>query len=170
MCDPLTIAAAVAAVASAGSAVAAYSSGQAMVQATQDAANNDLALQLFQMNFQDEEVEKQAANDMNERAKAAQIEQGKLRVIAGESGALGITSDLLLIDSEFQEGMDIATIQANKISALKQSDMNKLSAYSSSQNAVNMAKNKAPTLVGTGLQIASGLSTAYMGSAGSRTK
>lgn len=163
MCEPLTIAAIIAATASAGSAVASYSSGQAMIQATQDAANNDLALQLFQMNTQDHEVEKQAANDMNERSKAAQVEQGKLRVIAGESGALGITQDLLQQDSAFQEGTDIATIQANKVSALKQSDTNKLSAYSNSQNTVNMAKNKAPTLVGTGLQIASGLSTAYIG-------
>lgn len=166
MCEPLTIAAIIAATASAGSAVASYSSGQAMIQATQDAANNDLALQLFQMNSQDTEVEKQAANDMNERSKAAQIEQGKLRVIAGESGTLGITSDLLLLDSEFQEGTDIATINANKVSALKQSDMNKLSAYSNAQNTVNLARNKAPTLVGTGLQIASGLSTAYIGSQG----
>lgn len=166
MCEPLTIAAIVAATASAGSAVASYSAGQAMAAATQDAANNDLAMQLFQMNAQDTEVEKQAANDMNERSKAAQIEQGKLRVIAGESGALGITSDLLLLDSEFQEGTDIATINANKVSALKQSDMNKLSAYSNAQNTVNVAKNKAPTLVGTGLQIASGLSTAYIGSQG----
>lgn len=163
MCEPLTIAAIIAATASAGSAVASYSSGQAMIQATQDAANNNYALQMLQINEQDKEVEKQAANDMNERAKAAQIEQGKLRVIAGESGALGITQDLLLQDSEFQEGTDIATIQANKTSALKQSDVNKLSAYSESQNAVNMAKNKAPTLVGTGLQIASGMATAYMG-------
>ncbi len=170
MCDPLTIAAVTAAVASAGSAVAAYSSGQAMVQATQDAANNNYALQLMQMTEQDKEVEKQAANDMNERAKAAQIEQGKLRVIAGESGALGITPDLLLVDSEFQEGTDIATIQANKVSALKQSDIEKLAAYSNAQSAVNQAKNRAPTLVGTGLQIASSLSTAYMGSAGSKTK
>ena len=56
MCDPLTIAAVTAAVASAGSAVAAYSSGQAMVQATQDAANNNYALQLMQMTEQDKEV------------------------------------------------------------------------------------------------------------------
>ena len=166
MCEPLTIAAIIAATASAGSAVASYSSGQQMVQATQDAANNNYALQMLQINEQDREVEKQAANDMNERAKAAQIEQGKLRVIAGESGALGITQDLLLQDSAFQEGTDIATIQANKTSALKQSDMNKLGAYTESQNAVNIAKNKAPTLVGTGLQIASGLSTAYIGSQG----
>ena len=166
MCTGLEIAAIVAATAAAGSAVASYSAGQQMVQATQDAANNNYALQMMQINEQDAEVNKQAANDMNERAKAAQIEQGKLRVIAGESGALGITQDLLLQDSEFQEGTDIATIQANKTSALKQSDVNKLAAYSESQNAVNMAKNKAPTLVGTGLQIASGLSTAYIGSQG----
>lgn len=153
MCEPVTLALVIAAAASAGSAVASYSSGQAMVQATQDAANNNLALQLFQADSQDQEVEKQAANDMNERAKAAQIEQGKLKVIAGESGALGITSDLLLADSEFQKGTDIATITANKTSALKQNDTNKLAAYSESQNTVNLARNKAPTLLGTGLQI-----------------
>lgn len=168
MCDPLTIAAIVAVTASAGSAVASYSSGQQMIAATQDAANNNYALQMMQIDEQDKEMEKQSANDMNERAKAAQIEQGKLRVIAGESGALGITQDLLLQDSEFQEGTDIATIQANKTSALKQLDVNKLQAYTESQNAVNMAKNKAPTLVGTGLQIASGVATAYMGSQGKK--
>lgn len=169
MCTGLEIAAIVAATASVGGAVAAYSNGQAMVQATQDAANNNMALQMMQIDEQSKEIEKQAANDMNERAKAAQMEQAKLRVISGESGALGITSDLLLVDSEFQEGTDIATINANKVSALKQNDINKLASYSESQNAVNMAKNKAPTLVGTGLQIASGLSTAYIGSQG-RTK
>lgn len=166
MCTGIEIAALVAAVAATGSAVASYSAGQAQVEATQDAANNNLALQMSQIGLQDGEVEKQASNDMNERAKAAQIEQGKLRVIAGESGALGISQELLLTDSEFQKGTDIATIQANKVSALKQSDANKLSAYSESQNAVNMARNKAPTMVGTGLQIASGLSSAYIGSQG----
>ncbi len=166
MCTGLEIAAIVAATAAAGSAVASYSAGQAMVQATQDAANNNYALQTMQLEEQGKEIEKQAANEMNERAKAAQLEQAKLRVIAGESGALGISQDLMLVDSEFQEGTDIATIQANKVSALKQNDISKLSAYSESQNAVNMAKNKAPTLVGTGLQIASGLSTAYIGSQG----
>lgn len=166
MCTGLEIAAIVAATAAAGSAVASYSAGQQMVQATQDAANNSYAMQMLQLDEQSKEIEKQAANEMNERAKAAQIEQAKLRVISGESGALGISQDLLLVDSEFQEGTDIATINANKVSALKQNDISKLSAYTESRNAVNMAKNKAPTLVGTGLQIASGLSTAYIGSQG----
>lgn len=166
MCTGLEIAAIVAATAAAGSAVASYSAGQQMVQATQDAANNNYAMQMLQLEEQSNEIEKQAANEMNERAKAAQIEQAKLRVISGESGALGISQDLLLVDSEFQEGTDIATINANKVSALKQNDISKLSAYTESRNAVNMAKNKAPTLVGTGLQIASGLSTAYIGSQG----
>lgn len=166
MCTGLEIAAVIAATAAAGSAVASYSAGQQMVQATQDAANNNYAMQMLQLEEQSNEIEKQAANEMNERAKAAQIEQAKLRVISGESGALGISQDLLLVDSEFQEGTDIATINANKVSALKQNDISKLSAYTESRNAVNMAKNKAPTLVGTGLQIASGLSTAYIGSQG----
>ena len=67
------------------------------------------------------------------------------------------------MDSEFQEGTDIATIEANRTAALKQTDLTALSNYNQNVSAVNQARNKAPTLLGTGLQIGGSLGNSYMG-------
>ena len=126
-------------------------------------AYDNAVLQNQQLQEQREQIGKQSANDMTERARQAQIEQGRLRVITGESGALGFTQDRLLMDSEFQEGTDIATIEANRTAALKQTDLTALSNYNQNVSAVNQARNKAPTLLGTGLQIGGSLGNSYMG-------
>jgi len=163
MCDPLTIAASAAAVAAVGGAASSYIQGQEQLKATQKAAYDNAVLQNQQLQEQREQIGKQSANDMTERARQAQIEQGRLRVITGESGALGFTQDRLLMDSEFQEGTDIATIEANRTAALKQTDLTALSNYNQNVSAVNQARNKAPTLLGTGLQIGGSLGNSYMG-------
>lgn len=163
MCDPLTIAASAAAVAATGGAVASYVQGQNQISAANDAARYNAELQNQQLQEQRSQISKQSANDMTERAKQAQIEQGRLRVITGESGALGFTQDRLLMDSEFQEGTDIATIEANRTAALKQTDFNALANYNQNVSSINQARNRAPTLLGTGLQIGGGLASVYTG-------
>lgn len=162
MCEPTTIAAVTLAV-SAAAAGASYYQGQQNIQATGEAAARNAQIQNQALEEQRTQIGNQAANDITERARAAQIEQGKLRVIAGESGALGLTQDRLLQDSAFQAGTDIATIQSNRDSSLRQTDLTGLANYNQNTSIVNQAKNKAPTLLGTGLQIGmSGLS-AYSG-------
>ena len=163
MCEPLTIAASVAAVAAVAGAGASYIQGQNQLEAASKAAYDNQVLQNQQLQEQRDQISKQSANDMTERSRQAQIEQGRLRVITGESGALGLTQDKLLQDSEFQEGTDIATIEANRISATKQTDLNGLSNYNQNVSSINQARSRAPTLLGTGLQIGGSLGSSYMG-------
>ena len=170
MCDPLTIAASAAAVAAVGGAASSYIQGQEQLKATQKAAYDNAVLQNQQLQEQRSQISKQSANDMTERAKQAQIEQGRLRVITGESGALGFTQDRLLMDSEFQEGTDIATIEANRTAALKQTDFDALSDYNQNISSIHQARNRAPTLLGASLHIGGGLANAYMGWETSRSK
>ena len=158
-----TTAAYVAVAVAAASAAVSYDSGQRQMYATQKAAYDNQTLQNKQLDEQRAQIAKQAANDETERYRAAQIEEGKLRVITGESGALGLSADNLLADSKFQLGSDIATIEANKISSMKQTDMTGMSNYLQNTSTVNQAATRAPTLLGTGLQIAGSTANTYMG-------
>lgn len=162
MCEPLTIAIAAAAMSAAGTA-SNYVQGQQNAAATAEAAARNQELQNQQIKEQQTQVNNKAANDETERMRAAQQEQAKLRVISGESGALGLTQDRLLADSNFQEGSDIATIEANKNTELKQTSINSLANYNQNTSAVNSAYNKAPTLLGTGLQIGTNMGSSYFG-------
>lgn len=151
------------AVAAIGGAVS-YDQGQRQVAATKQAAYNNAVLQNQQLEEQRLQIAKQAANDETERYRAQQIEEGRLRVITGESGALGLSADNLLEDSQFQLGTDIATIEANKVSSMKQTEFTGLSNYNQNTSAINQAVNRAPTLLGTGLQIAGTATSAYASS------
>lgn len=132
-----------------------YVSGQEQLKATQDAANENYKAQMDQNAVRQEELNKQAANDETERSRLAKIEQGRLRVVSGESGALGNTQDRLLKDSFFQEGSDLATIEANRLSAMKQTNVDANAYRAQNQGIMNKAAASAPTMLGTGLQIAS---------------
>lgn len=149
----MTWAVTAASIIAAATATVAYDQGQRQLYATSKSAYDNQVNQNKQLEEQRQQIAKQSANDMTERHKAAQLEEGKLRVITGESGALGLTSNRLLADSEFQKGTDIATIEANKISSLKQTDLTGLSNYNQNTSTINQAANRAPTLLGTGLQI-----------------
>lgn len=151
----MTWAATAAAIIAAMGVAVSYDQGQRQVYATSKAAYDNQVIQNKQLEEQRQQIAKQAANDETERNRAAQIESGKLRVITGESGALGLTADTLQQDSQFQLGSDIATIEANKVSAMKQTDNTGMANYAQNMSAVNQAMNRAPTLLGTGLQIGS---------------
>lgn len=139
----------------AATAAMSYTSGQQQLKATQDAANENYKNQLAANELRQTEINKQAANDETERSRMAQIERGRMRVISGESGAIGGTQDRLLKDSYFQEGSDLATLEANRESSIKQSVVDANSFRAQNQGVMNQAASRAPTLLGTGLQIAS---------------
>ena len=141
------------AIASAATAATTYVSGQQTAQATANAASENYNAQLQQNAVRQEEINKQSANDSTERARQAEIERGRMRVVAGESGALGASQDRLINDSLFQEGMDVATIESNRQSSIKQTNVDANSLRAQNQSTANLAYAKAPTLLGTGLQI-----------------
>jgi hypothetical protein len=137
----------------AASSALSYIGGQQQLKATQQAATDNYTAQMEQNKVRQEEINKQSANDSSERARQAQIERGKMRVITGESGALGVSADRIINDSLFNEGMDISTIESNRESAIKQTNADANSLRAQNQSVINTAASKAPTLLGTGLQI-----------------
>lgn len=92
-----------------------------------------------------------AAQQMSERAREAMIERGRLRAITAESGLAGVSTDRLEAQSRFNEGYDLATIEANRSNQAQQlyEEAKGLRARSQSQaNSLNR-----PSLIGSGLQI-----------------
>ncbi len=92
-----------------------------------------------------------AAQQMSERAREAQIERARLRVLAGESGLSGVSTDRIENASRFNEGYDIATIEANRLNASKQITNEAKGIRAQSQSKLNTIDR--PSLIGTGLQI-----------------
>lgn len=146
MCDPLLIA-----VASAG---ATYIGGQQQARNASISANNAAQLQYQQINEKQGQINDQSAVDQSERNKQGLLERAKMFSIAGESGALGISSDRILGDSFMQEGTDMASLEKNRQNSIKQTGWEGKQAEGQANAASAKAYGAAPTLIGTGLQIA----------------
>lgn len=139
---------------SAASAVNNYYAGQAQAKASSDAAWSNYYQQSATMAEQANQIAAQSNNEMSERAIQANIEQAKLRVAAGEAGVAGNLTDMWFRDSVMQESRDMASIEANKSNRLKQNALETQGLYARAQSSSNVASSKAPSLLGTGLQIA----------------
>lgn len=149
MCDPTTAMLAIS-VASAGMS---YIEGQQNISNQAEATNNATRLGYQQENERLTQVNEQSALDKTERIKQGMLERAKASTIAGESGALGLSSDRLILDSFMQEGTDIASLEKNRLNAEKQSSYSKRQIEMNGNNANTKASSSAPTLLGTGLQI-----------------
>lgn len=147
MCDPLTAIA----VASAGMT---YLGGQQQANNAATANNNAAKLQYQQINEKQGQINDQAAVDQSERNKQGLLERAQMATIAGESGALGLSSDRILGDSFMQEGTDMASMEKNKQNAIRQTTWEGKQAQGQAQAGNQKAFDNAPTLIGTGLQIA----------------
>jgi hypothetical protein len=141
--------------------MSAVSAGLTYVQGTKNAENmaeaaNDATEASYAQNTERlEQVNDQAALDKTERTKQGMLERAKLATIAGESGALGLSSDRLLNDSFMQEGTDIASLEKNRINAQTQTNWaNKQARASGNSELARIDANK-PSLLQTGLQIGS---------------
>lgn len=146
MCNPIAIMAA--------SAVVTYIGGQQQAKNVATASNNAAKLQYQQINEKQGQINDQSAVDQSERNKQGLLERAQMATIAGESGALGLSSDRILGDSFMQEGTDMASMEKNRQSAMKQTTWEGLQAQGQAQSTNQRAADAAPTLIGTGLQIA----------------
>jgi len=146
MCDPMTAIA----VASAG---VSYLGGQQQARNAAASANNTAQLQYQQINEKQGQINDQSAVDQSERNKQGLLERAKMFSIAGESGALGISSDRILGDSFMQEGTDMASLEKNRQNSIKQTGWEGKQVEGQANAATAKAYSSAPTLLGTGLQI-----------------
>lgn len=154
MCDPVTAL-------SIGMAGLNYFSGQASADATINSNNQALTLKQEQIKEQQGQINQQSALDQSERIKQGMIERAKIATIAGESGALGISSDRLAADSLMQEGTDMSSMEKNRSTSIRQTQWDGIQSQAAT-NASNLkAEQSAPTLLSTGLQIGADAYTGY---------
>ena len=146
MCDVMTALAVTGAVTS-------FAGGQAQASATSDAAQANLEAQYAQTAEKQKQINEQTALEASERQRQGLIDRAESMAIAGESGALGFSSDRLMADSFMQQGTDLMSIEQNRSNQMKQTDLNNQSSRATAQSQANAAYNKAPGLIGTGLQI-----------------
>ena len=146
MCDVMTALAVTGAVTS-------FAGGQAAASATSDAAQANLEAQYAQTAEKQKQINEQSALETNERQRQGMIDRAESMAVAGESGALGFSSDRLMADSFMQEGTDLMSIEQNRSNQMKQTDINNQSYRASAQSTANTAYSNAPGLIDTGLQI-----------------
>ena len=146
MCDVMTALAV-------GGAVASFAGGQSQASATSDAAKANLEAQYAQTAEKQKQINEQTALEASERQRQGLIDRAEAMAIAGESGALGFSSDRLMADSFMQQGTDLMSIEQNRSNQMKQTDIDNQSSRATAQSQANAAYNKAPGLIGTGLQI-----------------
>jgi hypothetical protein len=131
-----------------------YIGGQQAAANQAEAIAQQTAIMQQQANEKEKQINEQAANTEAERNKQGMIERAQMKTTAGESGALGFTSDRLLKDSFMQQGTDLMSIEANRTNQIKQTENEKLGLVAKGNTASAEAYAKAPSLLGTGLQIA----------------
>ena len=153
MCDIVTAL-------SVAGAVSSFAGGQSAASAQSDAAQANLQAQYAQTAEKQKQINEQTALEASERQRQGMIDRAESKAIAGESGALGFSSDRLMADSFMQEGTDLMSIEQNRSNQMKQADINNQSARATAQSQSNTAYANAPGLIDTGLQIGGDLYSA----------
>ena len=146
MCDVVTAL-------SVASAASSFMGGQSAANAQSDAARANLESQYAQTAEKQKQINEQSALESHEREKQGMIDRGESRTIAGESGALGFSSDRLMADSFMQQGTDLMSIENNRKNQIKQTNRENQSYKAGAQSTANTAYSNAPGLIETGLQI-----------------
>jgi hypothetical protein len=117
----------------------------------EDAIVANLDAQNQAISEQQGQINDQATDKMGERAREALIERGRLKAIQGESGLIGNTQDRVVGESYFNESQDMASIEKNRLNAIKQSELDRKGINTRGQGQLNQVKQ--PSLIGAGLQI-----------------
>jgi len=134
-------------------AVSSFVGGNSQASRAADAAQANLEAQYEQTAEKQKQINEATALEAHERQKQGLIDRSESMAIAGESGALGFSSDRLMADSFMQEGTDLMSIEQNRSNQMKQTDLNNQSYRAKAQSQANSAYASAPGLIETGLQI-----------------
>lgn len=149
MCDPVSI---TTLAISAVSSVAAYSGQRQQARAQEAGIRANYRERDAAMQAQQFEQNQQATQQMSQRAVEALRQRGRLAAALADSGLGGSSQSRLFGDIDMQEATDLATLEANRASAIAQGERQRR-ANTSGTNA-ELASIRQPSLLGTGLQIA----------------
>jgi hypothetical protein len=170
MCDPVSVGIASLAISTATAGIGFMQQSQ-QASARNKAVRANYSQQIDTFQTQQAHVNKQATDEMSARARENQIEAARLRVVNGESGLFGNTNDRILGESYFNLGTDVASIESNRAAQQKQLIQDAKSIRAGTQTQISQITR--PSLIGTGLQIASGATdaaTIYKGLKAPRSK
>lgn len=152
MCEPISIMTAASLAIGVGSAVSGFVQQGQQAKAADKSAQENYAQQSEALKRQYDQTNKQATDEMSARAREAQIETARLRVLGGESGLSGGSNDRIENESQFNKGTDIAALESNRRNSLTQLYQEGRAIRGDQQARINSIKR--PSLIGTGLQIA----------------
>lgn len=158
MCGPLLT------VLSVGSSLLQHSQQNKMVEAQNQATEQQYAMMLEQTKEQQRQTNQASQVEQSERLKQGMIERAQISTIAGESGALGFSTDRLIGDSFMQQSVDIGSMETNRANAIKQSQTEAKSNQQRGKSQINSNMSQAGSLLNTGLQIAGDVYKIYKAS------
>lgn len=141
------------AIASAASTAMSISAQNQQADAQADAATKAAAADYTQQVTQQEQIDAQAAQEKLQRAQAAMVERARLRVSSGEAGIGGLSPAKDIAESFMKEGMDLSTIETNRLNKVKQVEAEKNSTYATAQGRINTANAGKSSGWTSGLQI-----------------
>jgi hypothetical protein len=136
----------------AAAAVATYVGAQRTFSANQANVRDATAASYSATQDQRVQINAQATDQMNARAQQAMRDAGTLNAIFADSGLSGNTQDRLATESQANATQDITTIERNRAAGITQTANEAAAARARLQSQSNAVR--APSLIGTGLQIA----------------
>lgn len=154
MCSPQAIAGGVQATAAVGN----YFGGRRLAALNTASLADANAEQMQGYAERGEQINRSATDQMSERAKAALIEQGRLRATGG--GASGASWDRLFERSTGAAGRDIASIEANRVSQQRQNIQEARATRADFQSKINQIRR--PNLLTLAGDLAGAASTATL--------
>jgi hypothetical protein len=140
-------------IASVAGTAASYVGGQQAAGAQSKAAWDNYNIQKSQQQQEAQMQANAAMQEKGERAKQFMLEQAKIKTISGESGISGNSVDALLQDSYMQAGIDITTIDTNRISRGIQGAQQQRAYYAKADQSVKDAYASKPSLLGSVVSI-----------------
>lgn len=159
MCDPVSAAYAVLAVASVGGTIYQANQQNKLADRQEKVIKQNQILENAQVSQQYDQQNREAMNQTSQRYQEYLVDMGRLRAAGAESGLLGNTNERLADVTTNKAFADMATIESNREGAVQNTNYQGISA---SQKAAGQLTNiQRPSIVGTGLQIVGELGSVY---------
>jgi hypothetical protein len=161
MCVPMVAIAAAQVAITAAAAAAEYDGQRRSANQQRDAELANLHARDASLQFQENQVNEQASQQMSERALEAMRQRGRLQAAFADSGVSGNSQVRAFNSVDMASGMDMATIEANRSGQIAQGQDQKRSA--SRQATQDIQAIRMPSLLGAGLKIVGSGIDAYSG-------
>ncbi len=132
------------------------------IQDQKKAANEQRRLDEEILAEQRKQSDAQARQASSERVLQADVQLGRLRAVAGESGLQGATQEKIISESAGNAYADLAMIESNRAGSNRQNDLeNKGAKQRERNNTAGLRTGGAPSGLAAGLSAAGGMSSHY---------